>query len=93
MTHAQALSLLPATLVIHAHRVGMKWGEHEAELWLDQRPEAISLPAWTMGTYAGSLSHVPETLIDAYETALDCAARDAFEHYDVADYLRRNPCR
>ena len=55
--------------------IGTAWGEQEVEAWHDQHDEAATMPAWTMGTYAGD---VPAYGDDA-ELIIDHAAREVWE--------------
>lgn len=60
----------------HLEEIGKAWGAQEVELWKDQSEKPM--PQWTMGTYCGDLSDIPENLRDEADLIIDSVAREVW---------------
>jgi hypothetical protein len=81
MTYDQVTEILTAEELADANANGELWGECEAENYHLAHENLERLPEWTLGTYCGDLDHVREEAREAYELALDYAAREEWEKH------------
>lgn len=72
---------LSQEMIDHAVENGTAWGHNEAELWRDQHPTGTP-PEWTYGEWSGTFPDEvsdDDKLCELYETALDVAAKNAWD--------------